>query len=567
MTKKIKFIILFSFLIILALCTKSQARITTSDPTVESGGTATITINSQEAVANGSINVTSTGGLTFVSASSSGGVVNGTKIAFAGTENKTSGLATYTFRVPEVTKTTTYRVTFESSDMANANGVEVASSSATATVTVNAKSSSSNNNSSGGGNSGSGSSGQSTPTFTEVNETVYATSSVNIRSSYSTSSNVVGSLDAGDSVTRTGRGSNGWSRVSYNGQTAYISSNYLTTEKPEESNNKNLESLTIEDGLTLTPEFSSDVTEYSLTVGADVTSIDITATAEDDNAEVEITGNNNLLMGENTVEIKVTAEDGTERTYTINVTKGEVGETVVNGIGLSELSIEGYTLSPEFSSNIYEYALDVPDITVTNLMINAKSNLESAIIEIVGNNELKLGENIITILVKSENEDGETETVTYQIIANIHEPEKSQIIAGIDDEDLFLYGGIVLAILIILVIIIVVVVKRRKSKEDDDYGTYYGGFSSLNNDMDSKMEQNSIEEEDRDNSLSESTENKMNNVNTENEVQLDETNKQKPELNEKEQTRKSVIEENFGADIKPDYYEESNSKRKRGKHF
>ena len=462
-------------------------------------------------------------------------------------------------------KAGTATVTIEATDVGDTSENEVTGSEEIA-VTVNA-SSSSGNSSSGGGNSGSGSSGQSTPTFTEVNETVYATSSVNIRSSYSTSSNVVGSLDAGDSVTRTGRGSNGWSRVSYNGQTAYISSNYLTTEKPEESNNKNLESLTIEDGLTLTPEFNSDVTEYSLTVGADVTSIDITATAEDDNAEVEITGNNNLLMGENTVEIKVTAEDGTERTYTINVTKGEVGETVVNGIGLSELSIEGYTLSPEFSSNIYEYALDVPDITVTNLMINAKSNLESAIIEVVGNNELKLGENIITILVKSENEDGETETVTYQIIANIHEPEKSQIIAGIDDEDLFLYGGIVLAILIILVIIIVVVVKRRKSKEDDDYGTYYGGFSSLNNDMDSKMEQNSIEEEDRDNSLSESTENKMNNVNTENEVQLDETNKQKPELNEKEQTRKSVIEENFGADIKPDYYEESNSKRKRGKHF
>ena len=70
MTKKIKFILLFSFLIVLGLCTKSQARITTSDPTVESGGTATITINSQEAVANGPIDVTSSGGLTFVSASS-----------------------------------------------------------------------------------------------------------------------------------------------------------------------------------------------------------------------------------------------------------------------------------------------------------------------------------------------------------------------------------------------------------------------------------------------------------------------------------------------------------------
>ena len=75
MTKKIKFILLFSFIIILGLCTKSQARITTSDPTVSSGGTATITINSQESVASGAIDVVSNGGLTFVSAS--GGVNNG----------------------------------------------------------------------------------------------------------------------------------------------------------------------------------------------------------------------------------------------------------------------------------------------------------------------------------------------------------------------------------------------------------------------------------------------------------------------------------------------------------
>lgn len=478
-----------------------------------------------------------------------------------------NGVADSTIRVT-TTDTGTATVTVTPVNVADVNTEEdVSLSPDTDTVTVNAKSSNNNNNnsSSGGNSSGSSSSssGQSTPSFTEVNETVYATSSVNVRSSYSTSSSVVGSLDAGDSVTRTGRGSNGWSRVSYNGQTAYISSSYLTTEKPEESNNKNLESLTLGDGLELTPVFSSDVTEYTLTVGADATSIDINATAEDENAKVEVTGNDNLLMGENTIEIKVTAEDGTERTYTITVTKGEAGETVVNGIGLSELSVEGYTLSPEFSSNVYEYTLDVPDTSVTNLTINAKSNLETAVIEIAGNNELVLGENVITILVKSENEDGEAETVTYQIIANIHEPEKTQIIAGIDDEDLFLYGGIALAVLIILIIVIIVVVRRRRNKEDEDYGTYYGGFSSLNRDTDNTVNQDDVEATDRDSRLREIN----NDFNTTTEIQPEQTRKQEPELNEREQTRKSVIEENFGADIKPDYYEENTQRRKKGKHF
>lgn len=69
----------------------------------------------------------------------------------------------------------------------------------------------------------------SSVTFTDVNETVYTTSSVNARKSYSTSSEIVITLSKNTQLTRTGVGSNGWSRISYNGQTVYISSQYLTT--------------------------------------------------------------------------------------------------------------------------------------------------------------------------------------------------------------------------------------------------------------------------------------------------------------------------------------------------
>lgn len=70
------------------------------------------------------------------------------------------------------------------------------------------------------------------PKFTEVNETVYATTSVNVRSSYSAASDKVGSLSAGASATRTGVGDNGWSRIVYGDSVAYVSSDYLTTTKP-----------------------------------------------------------------------------------------------------------------------------------------------------------------------------------------------------------------------------------------------------------------------------------------------------------------------------------------------
>ena len=69
------------------------------------------------------------------------------------------------------------------------------------------------------------------PKFTEVNETVYATTSVNVRASYSADSDKVGGLSTGASVTRTGVGDNGWSRIVYGDRAAYVNSSYLTTTR------------------------------------------------------------------------------------------------------------------------------------------------------------------------------------------------------------------------------------------------------------------------------------------------------------------------------------------------
>ena len=71
--------------------------------------------------------------------------------------------------------------------------------------------------------------------FTSVNETVYATSTVNIREGFSADTDKVGSLGKGQSIKRVGIGTGdaeGWSEVEFNGQTAYISSDYLSLTKP-----------------------------------------------------------------------------------------------------------------------------------------------------------------------------------------------------------------------------------------------------------------------------------------------------------------------------------------------
>lgn len=69
-------------------------------------------------------------------------------------------------------------------------------------------------------------------TFTDVDETVYATETVRVRSTPSTEGAEVGALSGGESVRRTGYHEE-WSRVEYDGQTCYVSSDYLTTTEPE----------------------------------------------------------------------------------------------------------------------------------------------------------------------------------------------------------------------------------------------------------------------------------------------------------------------------------------------
>lgn len=310
------------------------------------------------------------------------------------------------------------------------------------------------------------------PTFKSANDKVYATGDINIRKSYSADSDKIGTLKAGESVTRTGISENGWSKVSYNGGTGYIKTSLLTTEEPSKASDKALKTLEVTpEGLD--PKFNPETTSYTINVGADVEKLEIKAAPNDEKATVEITGNESLVAGDNAVKITVTAQDGTTRIYTINVKKGEA-----TTLGLSSLKINGYTLSPKFSSNVYEYKINVLDPNITKLDISAVANAENAKVEVTGNTNLVKGENTITITVTSE--DGK-EKVIYQILVN----KDSDATATTNKKDMIIYGGIVVGVILIFAIIIIVVKSRKKKKQPtndnnvDDYSDLYG-YSSKN---------------------------------------------------------------------------------------
>ena len=64
-------------------------------------------------------------------------------------------------------------------------------------------------------------------------DTVYATTTVNVRKDASSSSESLGKISEGTSVERIESLSNGWSKVNYKGKTAYIKSEFLTTKKSD----------------------------------------------------------------------------------------------------------------------------------------------------------------------------------------------------------------------------------------------------------------------------------------------------------------------------------------------
>ena len=69
--------------------------------------------------------------------------------------------------------------------------------------------------------------------YVPINEIVYATTGVNVRSGADISSTVIGGLKKGERIQRVAVGDNGWSKVLYNGKNAYVFSQYLTKNSPD----------------------------------------------------------------------------------------------------------------------------------------------------------------------------------------------------------------------------------------------------------------------------------------------------------------------------------------------
>ncbi len=181
--------------------------------------------------------------------------------------------------------------------------------------------------------------------------------------------------------------------------------------KDNRSNNNNLSSLTVSNG---SIRFNKNTTTYNMEVPFDTASINVSASAEDNKARVSGTGNKNLAAGKNnTIKITVTAENGSTKTYTINVRRGaDPNKEQSKDNNLTSLKMKDAKLSPEFNKDILEYSVTVPYSVKKAEFEYTLSDKEFASVKLDNPERLKIGENKITLTVIAENGDEKKYTIT-----------------------------------------------------------------------------------------------------------------------------------------------------------
>lgn len=240
--------------------------------------------------------------------------------------------------------------------------------------------------------------------------------------------------------------------------------NYIINVERESSNsNKNnqttkssdnyLKSLTITSSHEIKPSFNRNVTSYNITVPYEVDKLNLNAIPNDSKSKVEITGNENFKVGKvNTVEIKVTAEDGSVRLYSLNVTRS----TTSSKTDLKDIIIDNADLSPKFDPNNQEYTTKV-DGKTDKLDIKADPADSSSKVEVIGNENLKEGHN--TVLIKVTDKDG---FIKYYSI-DVEKAKKESKILGLSPVQFGIITGIISLLLLWILLLLF-----RKKKDDDD---------------------------------------------------------------------------------------------------
>lgn len=227
------------------------------------------------------------------------------------------------------------------------------------------------------------------------------------------------------------------------------------TTAAQKSSDNTLSSLVIGSSHDIDKNFDKNITSYNITVPYEVDKLNLSAVASSSKAKVQITGNENFKVGQvNVVTITVTAEDGSQRIYILNVTRS----TLTSETDLGSLVVkEG--ISPSFTPDNLEYFTEVGS-DVDHLDITAIPKSKDSIVEIIGNSNLKEGDN--TIFIKVTDKNGFSKI--YKINVKKAAPASKKIFGLTPFEFGMLLG--LLGLLFLLLFLIFLFLKRKKKEEE-----------------------------------------------------------------------------------------------------
>lgn len=207
---------------------------------------------------------------------------------------------------------------------------------------------------------------------------------------------------------------------------------YSTTIAAPLSSNANLSSLSVSEG-TLSPGFSAGTTSYNIgEVDFSVSKLNISYKTEDTKATVSISGNN-LAVGANTVSVVVKAENGTTKTYKIQVTRKQDPNYVASSNAtLGGITISGGAISPTFSSEVTDYIVYLPYEYVGKDFTVAGTAADALALGVTGGTISPLVEGVNTTSVVCKAEDGTEKTYKITVVVM---PQYNGVVPNIEGVD------------------------------------------------------------------------------------------------------------------------------------
>lgn len=171
----------------------------------------------------------------------------------------------------------------------------------------------------------------------------------------------------------------------------------------------------------ISPDFNKDIKEYYFIANNTINDLGITAIPENSGATVTITGNKNLKLGENTIDIKVESKDKSKTSiYKIYVSKTDNIELA--NANLETLAIRQGVLEPEFDSNMTRYKVEIAN-SIDKIDLLAVPQKENATVKIIGNGDMKEGDNLVQVIVSAENG---TTNKKYEVLVHRRNGEEEQ---------------------------------------------------------------------------------------------------------------------------------------------